>query len=69
MLDFPQGTARRGNIYFPPMSVQLPTDYSTVTSIITPEKKAHVMHNVSNLFIVVFKAYFVQKCNLIIFTC
>ncbi|NXP34935.1 ICE2 protein, partial [Leiothrix lutea] len=39
------GTARHGNIYFPPMAVQLPTDYSTVTSIITPEKKAHVMHN------------------------
>ncbi|NWZ43376.1 ICE2 protein, partial [Brachypodius atriceps] len=39
------GTARRGEIYFPSMPVQLPTDYSTVTSIITPEKKAHVMHN------------------------
>ncbi|NXR33377.1 ICE2 protein, partial [Zosterops hypoxanthus] len=39
------GTARRGIIYFPPMAVQLPTDYSTVTSIITPEKKARVMHN------------------------
>ncbi|XP_066184681.1 little elongation complex subunit 2 isoform X1 [Sylvia atricapilla] len=39
------GTAKRGQIYFPPMAVQLPTDYSTVTSIITPEKKAHVMHN------------------------
>ncbi|NWQ99673.1 ICE2 protein, partial [Paradoxornis webbianus] len=39
------GTARRGKIYFPSMAVQLPTDYSTVASIITPEKKAHVMHN------------------------
>ncbi|NWU34010.1 ICE2 protein, partial [Hylia prasina] len=39
------GTARRANIDFPSMPVQLPTDYSTVTSIITPEKKAHVMHN------------------------
>ncbi|NXO33158.1 ICE2 protein, partial [Locustella ochotensis] len=39
------GTARRGKIYFPSMSVQLPTDYSTVTSIITPEKKARVLHN------------------------
>ncbi|NXY29381.1 ICE2 protein, partial [Pomatorhinus ruficollis] len=39
------GTARRGKIFFPSMTVQLPTDYSTVTSIITPEKKAHVMHN------------------------
>ncbi|NXR22002.1 ICE2 protein, partial [Cinclus mexicanus] len=39
------GTARRGRTDFPSMPVQLPTDYSTVTSIITPEKKAHVMHN------------------------
>ncbi|XP_063268691.1 little elongation complex subunit 2 isoform X2 [Prinia subflava] len=39
------GTARRGNTDFPSMPVQLPTDYSTVTSIITPEKKAHVLHN------------------------
>ncbi|NXM54995.1 ICE2 protein, partial [Illadopsis cleaveri] len=39
------GTARYGKMYFPPMAVQLPTDYSTVTSIITPEKKAHGMHN------------------------
>ncbi|NXH89498.1 ICE2 protein, partial [Edolisoma coerulescens] len=39
------GTARRGKTDFPSMPVQLPTDYSTVTSIITPEKKAHVMHN------------------------
>ncbi|NXX27897.1 ICE2 protein, partial [Nicator chloris] len=39
------GTARRGKTDFPCMPVQLPTDYSTVTSIITPEKKAHVMHN------------------------
>ncbi|NXT12352.1 ICE2 protein, partial [Prunella fulvescens] len=39
------GTARRCKTDFPSMPVQLPTDYSTVTSIITPEKKAHVMHN------------------------
>ncbi|NXQ09685.1 ICE2 protein, partial [Peucedramus taeniatus] len=39
------GTARRGKIDFPSMPVQLPTDYSTVTSIITPERKARVMHN------------------------
>lgn len=67
LFDFPQGTVRHGKTDFPSMPVQLPTDYSTVTSIITPEKKAHVMHNVSNLFIVIFKAYFVQKCNLILF--
>ncbi|XP_041324699.1 little elongation complex subunit 2 isoform X1 [Pyrgilauda ruficollis] len=39
------GTARRGKTDFPSMPVQLPTDYSTVTSIITPEKRAHVMHH------------------------
>ncbi|XP_032926310.1 little elongation complex subunit 2 isoform X2 [Catharus ustulatus] len=39
------GTVRHGKTDFPSMPVQLPTDYSTVTSIITPEKKAHVMHN------------------------
>ncbi|KFO14908.1 NMDA receptor-regulated protein 2, partial [Balearica regulorum gibbericeps] len=39
------GTARRGKTDFPTMTVQLPTDYKTVTSIITPEKKASVMHN------------------------
>ncbi|NXT70585.1 ICE2 protein, partial [Chaetops frenatus] len=39
------GTARHGKTDFPSMPVQLPTDYSSVTSIITPEKKAHVMHN------------------------
>uniref|UniRef100_A0A8C5U129 Interactor of little elongation complex ELL subunit 2 n=1 Tax=Malurus cyaneus samueli TaxID=2593467 RepID=A0A8C5U129_9PASS len=39
------GTARRGKTDFPSMPVQLPTDYSTVTSVITPEKKADVMHN------------------------
>ncbi|NXO65959.1 ICE2 protein, partial [Phainopepla nitens] len=39
------GTARRGRTNFSSMPVQLPTDYSTVTSIITPEKKAHIMHN------------------------
>ncbi|XP_074901585.1 little elongation complex subunit 2 isoform X2 [Buteo buteo] len=39
------GTARRGKTDFPTMPVQLPTDYKTVTSIITPEKKASIMHN------------------------
>ncbi|NXI48030.1 ICE2 protein, partial [Galbula dea] len=39
------GTAQHGKTYFPAMPVQLPTDYKTVTSIITPEKKASVMHN------------------------
>ncbi|NXK87403.1 ICE2 protein, partial [Formicarius rufipectus] len=39
------GTARRGKTDFPAMPVQLPTDYKTVTSIITPEKKAQIMHN------------------------
>ncbi|NXK61257.1 ICE2 protein, partial [Sylvietta virens] len=39
------GTARHSKIDFPSMPVQLPTDYSTVKSIITPEKKAHIMHN------------------------
>ncbi|XP_063025330.1 little elongation complex subunit 2 isoform X2 [Melospiza melodia melodia] len=39
------GTARRAKTDFPSMPVQLPTDYGTVTSMITPEKKAHVMHN------------------------
>ncbi|NWX96732.1 ICE2 protein, partial [Nothoprocta ornata] len=39
------GTARRGETQFPAMPVQLPVDYETVSSIITPEKKASVMHN------------------------
>ncbi|NXB73475.1 ICE2 protein, partial [Donacobius atricapilla] len=39
------GTARRGKMYFPSLPVQLPTDYSTVTSIVTPEKRARVLHN------------------------
>ncbi|NWT17572.1 ICE2 protein, partial [Vireo altiloquus] len=39
------GTARRCKTDFPSTPVQLPTDYSTVTSIISPEKKAHLMHN------------------------
>ncbi|XP_009903574.2 little elongation complex subunit 2 [Dryobates pubescens] len=39
------GTARRGRTEFPAMPVQLPTDYKTVTSIITPEKRASVMHS------------------------
>ncbi|NWR50712.1 ICE2 protein, partial [Regulus satrapa] len=39
------GTARRGKTVFPSVPVQLPTDYSTVTSIITPEKKACVTHD------------------------
>ncbi|XP_075016400.1 little elongation complex subunit 2 isoform X6 [Calonectris borealis] len=42
------GTARRGKTDFPTMPVQLPTDYKTVTSIITPEKKASIMHNMSS---------------------
>ncbi|XP_053933182.1 little elongation complex subunit 2 isoform X2 [Cuculus canorus] len=39
------GTARRGKTDFPTMPVQLPTDYKTIASIVTPEKKASVMHN------------------------
>ncbi|NXX62232.1 ICE2 protein, partial [Scopus umbretta] len=39
------GTARRSKTDFPTMPVQLPTDYKTVASIITPEKKASLMHN------------------------
>ncbi|XP_065703330.1 little elongation complex subunit 2 isoform X2 [Patagioenas fasciata] len=39
------GTARHGKTDFPAMSVQLPTDYKAVASIITPEKKASIMHN------------------------
>ncbi|NXX86829.1 ICE2 protein, partial [Urocolius indicus] len=39
------GTARHGKTDFPTMPVQLPTDYKTVTSIITPEGRASVMHN------------------------
>ncbi|NXG14876.1 ICE2 protein, partial [Grallaria varia] len=39
------GTARRAKTDFPAMPVQLPTDYKTVTSITTPEKKAQIMHN------------------------
>lgn len=58
LLVFPQGTARRDKTDFPSMPVQLPTDYSTVTSIITPEKKAHVMHHVSNPFIVILRHIF-----------
>ncbi|NWS19973.1 ICE2 protein, partial [Pachyramphus minor] len=39
------GTARRGKTAFPAMPVQLPIDYETVASLITPEKKAQVMHS------------------------
>ncbi|NWR71743.1 ICE2 protein, partial [Centropus unirufus] len=39
------GTARHGRTDFPTMPVQLPTDYNTITSIVTPEKKASIMHN------------------------
>ncbi|XP_010132071.1 PREDICTED: little elongation complex subunit 2 [Buceros rhinoceros silvestris] len=39
------GTARRGKTYFPTMPVQLPTDYKTIMSIVTPENKASIMHN------------------------
>ncbi|XP_030901788.2 little elongation complex subunit 2 isoform X2 [Melopsittacus undulatus] len=42
---YTEGTARRGKTDFPTMPVQLPTDYETVTGIITPEKKASIMHN------------------------
>lgn len=48
---FFKGTARYGKTYFPTMPVQLPTDYKTVTSFITPDKKASIMQNVSNLFL------------------
>ncbi|NWT41150.1 ICE2 protein, partial [Chroicocephalus maculipennis] len=44
LLDFFKGTARRGKTNFPAMPVQLPTDYKTITSIISPEKKASIMH-------------------------
>ncbi|NWU90186.1 ICE2 protein, partial [Upupa epops] len=39
------GTARRAKTEFPELPVQLPTDYKTVTSVITPEQKASIMHN------------------------
>ncbi|KAM6308453.1 little elongation complex subunit 2 [Aegotheles albertisi] len=39
------GTARHGKTDFSTMPVQLPTDYKTVTSIITPEKQASILHN------------------------
>ncbi|OXB58325.1 hypothetical protein ASZ78_005884 [Callipepla squamata] len=39
------GTARYAKTAFPAMPVQLCTDYKTVTSIITPEKRASIMHN------------------------
>ncbi|KGL77290.1 NMDA receptor-regulated protein 2, partial [Tinamus guttatus] len=39
------GTARRGETQFPTLPVQLPVDYKTVSSIITPEKKASIMHS------------------------
>lgn len=39
------GTARYAKTAFPTMPVQLCTDYKTITSIITPEKKASIMHN------------------------
>ncbi|NWI70495.1 ICE2 protein, partial [Todus mexicanus] len=39
------GTARRGKTDFPTTPVPLPTDYKTVTSIMTPEKKASLMHD------------------------
>ncbi|XP_061856172.1 little elongation complex subunit 2 isoform X5 [Colius striatus] len=42
------GTARRGKTDFLTMPVQLSTDYKTITSIITPEEKASVMHNLSS---------------------
>ncbi|XP_008938596.1 PREDICTED: NMDA receptor-regulated protein 2 [Merops nubicus] len=39
------GTARHGKTEFPAMPVQLPTDYETIKSIITPEKKASIINN------------------------
>ncbi|XP_035755239.1 little elongation complex subunit 2 isoform X2 [Egretta garzetta] len=39
------GTVRRGKTDFPTMPVQLPTDYKTVTSIVSPGKKASIMHD------------------------
>ncbi|NXU49024.1 ICE2 protein, partial [Turnix velox] len=39
------GTARHGKTDFPGMPVQLPIDYKAVASIITPEKKASLMHD------------------------
>ncbi|XP_025915109.1 little elongation complex subunit 2 isoform X4 [Apteryx rowi] len=42
---YTEGTARRGETQFPTMPVQLPVDYKTVASIITPEKKASIMHS------------------------
>ncbi|XP_009864447.1 PREDICTED: NMDA receptor-regulated protein 2 [Apaloderma vittatum] len=39
------GSARRCKTDFPTMPVQLPTDYQTVTSIVTPQEKASAMHN------------------------
>ncbi|XP_065589574.1 little elongation complex subunit 2 [Cyrtonyx montezumae] len=39
------GTARYAKTAFPTMPVQLCTDYKTVTSIITPEEKASIMHS------------------------
>lgn len=54
-------------MYFPTMPVQLPTDYKTVTSIVTPENKASVMHDVSSFSIVIFKVYFVEKSTLVFF--
>ncbi|XP_062440204.1 little elongation complex subunit 2 isoform X2 [Rhea pennata] len=39
------GTARRAETQFPTMPVQLPVDYKTVASIISPEEKASIMHS------------------------
>lgn len=47
------------------MPVQLCTDYKTITSVITPEKKASIMHNVSSIFIVIFMAHIGEKNHFI----
>ncbi|KFQ27318.1 NMDA receptor-regulated protein 2, partial [Mesitornis unicolor] len=39
------GTARRGKTGFPAMPVELPTDYKTIASIISPEKRASIVHS------------------------
>lgn len=64
-LIFFKGTARYAKTAFPTMPVQLCTDYKTVTSIITPEKKASLIHSVSSIFIVIFMAHIGEKNHFI----
>uniref|UniRef100_A0A8C9FCM1 Uncharacterized protein n=1 Tax=Pavo cristatus TaxID=9049 RepID=A0A8C9FCM1_PAVCR len=59
------GTARYAKTAFPAMPVQLCTDYKTITSIITPEKKASILHNVSSIFIVISVAHLGEKSHFI----